>query len=243
MPALLLDHDRATLELLPDYHRLRTYAQELTDHTPATGSLSTSKGPQTTTPSSTAGQLQHQLGLSDTAGLAAINFNKFSSTSQSIASSAATNAICSRFLVSHALRYLIVLNHACAFSPQVKSPRAETEKPWWGLTINKMATQQFFKAGIAFHSAPRTKTPCRSSRRFLFSHEVFANPVSNHASRPLMQVKSLRAEAAQSCSTQLPLHELLKDDDKQREMSLAISYKMSSLAISYKMSRVNPDSR
>ena len=60
---------------------------------------------------------------------------------------------------------------------------------------------------------------------------------------PLMQVKSLRAEAAQSCSTQLPLHELLKDDDKQREMSLAISYKMSSLAISYKMSRVNPDSR
>ena len=47
---------------------------------------------------------------------------------------------------------------------------------------------------------------------------------------PLMQVKSLRAEAAQSCSTQLPLHGLLGDDEKQREMSLAISYKMSSLA-------------
>ena len=63
----LLDHDRATPELPPDYHRLRTYAQELTDHALVTGSSSTSKGPQTTTPSSTAGQLQHQQGLSDTA--------------------------------------------------------------------------------------------------------------------------------------------------------------------------------
>ena len=110
-------------------------------------------------------------------------------------------------------------------------------------TQHKMTTQRFSKAEFAFHSAPRTKTPCQSSRRFLFSHEVFANPVSNHASRPLMRVKSLRAEAAQSCSTQLPLHGLLRDDEKQREMSLAISYKMSSLAIPYKMSRVNPDSR
>ena len=147
---LLLDHDRATPELPPDYHRLRTYAQEVTDHTPATGSLSTSKGPQTTTPSSTAVQLQHQRGLSDTAGLAAINLSKFSSTSRSIASGAATNAICSRFLVSLALRSLIALNHACAFSPQVKSPRAETEKPWWGLTINKMATQMVLQGWDRF---------------------------------------------------------------------------------------------
>ena len=144
---------------------------------------------------------------------------------------------------------LLSNDNKCLRSYSVFSMTVEVKAAWPeelnGLqsTQHKMATQRFIKAEFAFHSAPRTKTPCRSSRRFLFSHEVFANPVSNHASRPLMQVKSLRAEAAQSCSTQLPLHELLKDDDKQREMSLAISYKMSSLAIPYKMSRVNPDSR
>ena len=83
----------------------------------------------------------------------------------------------------------------------------------WDMAINKMATQWFSKAGIALHSTPRTKTPRRSSRRFLYSHDIFANPVSNHASRPLSQVKSPQAEAAQPCSTQLPPHTPLEDDD------------------------------
>ena len=95
----------------------------------------------------------------------------------------------------------------------MKSLRAEAEKPWECLTANNKATPK---------SAPRSKALGSTPHRFLSSHDITAKSVSNLASRPFSQVKSLRAEAEKSCSTQMALARLLQDYHDPQKPSLVL---------------------
>ena len=85
----------------------------------------------------------------------------------------------------------------------MKSLRAEAEKPWGDVTANNKATTD---------SAPRSKTLGLTPQRFLASHDIPAKSVSNLASSPFSQVKSLRAEAAKSRDSSLPGDQVQQDN-------------------------------
>ena len=61
-------------------------------------------------------------------------------------------------------------------------------------------------------SAPRSKTLGSTPQRFLASHDILAKSVSNLASSPFSQVKSLRAEAAKSRDSSLPRDQVQQDN-------------------------------
>ena len=148
-------------------------------------------------PPSSTSTLQHQL--------------PWQATSGTTSGTAADNGL--RFLVSHGLCLFLVLNHACAFIPQVKGLRAEAEKTWGNVTVNNKATTE---------TTPRSKALGSTPRRFLYSHDIPAKSVSNHASPSFSQVKSLRAEAAKSCSTQMALARLWQDYHDPQKPSLVL---------------------
>ena len=101
----------------------------------------------------------------------------------------------------------------CFPSPGEEPSGAEAEKTWGNVTVNNKATTE---------SAPRSKTRGSTPRRFLFSHDIPAKSVSNLASRPFLQVKSPRAEAEKSCSTQMALAKLWQDDLDALKPSLVL---------------------